>query len=189
MSDGVQFDFNFDALLQDFQALEDGVRKRLMIGTVAAGAKVIKDEAVRLAPMGTGKRARGHPPPGTLKKAIFYTRLLAECDGTKETWLISVRRGKKFQTLRRGKQTVNLDAFYAVWVERGHWTRTPKGPGPRAMRRAAGIAAGTVKWVAPRPVMRPAFVPKQKDAFDAMQAYLDQHMPEATLACKILRAA
>lgn len=189
MTDEVTAKFDFRALTSDLEALSQAVQQRLMIGMVASGAKVIKDEAVRLAPLGTGKRARGHPPPGTLKRSIYHQRLLSESQWPVETWVIGVRKGKKFQTMRRGKQTVNMDAYYAVWVERGHWTRTPKGPGPRALRRAAGIAAGIVKWVAPRPFMRPAFVNKQQAAFAAMQAYYDDNLPAATQACKFLRAA
>ena len=196
MADGIDFQLDFGPLLEDFRDLSEQMQKRMLIGMVAAGSKVIRDEAVRLAPVytefdiGTGSykpTGKNHPPPGTLKRAIYYTRLISECTPTQETWVIGVRAGKKFQALKRGNSSVNLDAFYAAWVEYGHFARTAKGVS-RAGKKA-GRALGVTTWVPPTPYMRPAFATKQQEAFRAMQTYYDQHLPEALLGMRVLRAA
>ena len=187
MADQITFAMDLGPLLQDFRELGEAVQKKLTIGAVAAGARVIATEARRLAPEYDEQVQRGHPPRGTLKRAIYYTRLISECTATYETWVIGVRAGKRFQQVKRGKGTVNLDAFYAAWVEYGHYARTAKGVTRDGKK--AGRALGVTTWVPAQPFMRPAFALKREEAFKAMEKYLQERLPAATLGMRVLKAA
>jgi HK97 gp10 family phage protein len=186
MADSFEIDLNVQDLLLDLQALPQTIQTRVMKGAVATGASVIRKEAIRLAPTYTGDVADGHPPPGTLKKAIYQTRLPSQCTPTQEVWKVDVRRGKAARNTRRGKGVANLDAFYAKWVEFGHYTRVPHAMTKTA--KAAGRALGVARYVPPHPFMRPAVQAKAGEAFKAMQTYIYQQLPLATAALRIVRA-
>ena len=141
-------------LTAQLRALPQEMQKRIMKGAVATAAAIIRQEAVIRAPQYTGPVSQGHPPPGTLKKAIYQTRLTEQCTETVETWAVKVRHGKKAQTHRVKGVETNLDAYYATWVE-----------------------YGTVKMSA-RPFMRPAFEAKKDAAVDAMGTYIAFKLPE-----------
>lgn len=178
-------------MLAELRSLPDVLQKRVMKGAVATGCSVIRKEAILNAPEWTGPVSQGHPPPGTLKRAIYQTRLTDECTATVETWKVDVRRGKAAQSVKRGKSTVNLDAYYATWVEYGHYTRAPKGQSRRVEDRAVRAAArglGVAHWVPAKPFMRPAFDLKAKAAIDAMQSYFNERLPAALLAMKYIKA-
>ena len=188
MADGVTFEFvGLEALQRDIAELTVAVRKRIAIGMVAKGATWIKNEAKLLAPEWTGPVEEGHPPPGALKDAIYAARLVRECTDDREAWVIGVRAGKAFQTAKRGKGTVNIDAYYASWVEYGHYTRTAKGSTKSA--KAAGRALGVASWIPAHPYMRPAFDHGRTAAFNAMQAYFESNLAAATTGLRILKAA
>jgi HK97 gp10 family phage protein len=173
-------------LLNDLRTLPDAIQKRVVLGMTATGASVIRKKAIALAPAYTGNEplSKGHPPPGTLKKAIYQVRVAQECSTTKEVWKIDVRRGKRARSV--GKKGRNLDAFYASWVEYGHFARVPMKMTKTA--KAAGRALGVAKWIPPHPFMRPAVASSQQAAFDAMRDYLAKQLPLATAATKIIKA-
>lgn len=174
-----------DQLLRDLKAFPAAVQKRVLKGAAATGASVLRKEAIQRAPVSTGKVEEGHPPPGTLKKAIYQTRLVQECTPTREVFKVGVRQGKRAQSV--GKKGANLDAYYAKWVEYGHFARVPHEMTKTA--KAAGRMLGVARWVAPHPFMRPAIAAKQGDALRAMQEYIRNQMPLATAALQYLRAA
>lgn len=147
-------------LKKTLAALPQSLQTTAVKGMVAAGASVIRQEAALRAPVSTGKLQDGHPPPGTLKAAIFQMRLTADCSPTREVWMVNVRKGKRFQAHQKSGQTVNLNAYYATWVE-----------------------YGTVKMSA-RPYMRPAFEAKKHAAVDAMGTYLAFWLPAAVEKAK-----
>ena len=197
MADYVRAEFTgLQDLLSDLRELPRAIQERVLKGALATGAKVIRDEARRLAPVYTEfNTATGeykpisdkHPPAGTLKKAIYYTRLVSACTPTTEVWLVSVHKGKKFRAVSRGsgkgRYTENHDAFYASWVEYGHYTRTP-GMTSQQHRKARGgvdIYLGS-RWIPPQPFMRPAFDTKKEAAFQAMREYLLDNLPAAATA-------
>lgn len=138
-------------LLRKLRGLPDQVRAKVIKGAVASGAAVIKNEAISRAPIYSGKVGKNHPPPGALKAAIYQARLLKECTGTVEAWLVSVRKGPRAAASVRG----NVDAYYATWVE-----------------------YGTVKMGA-KPFMRPAFEAKKNEAVEAMRQYVLAKLPDA----------
>lgn len=186
MSDGVGISFpNLDAFLADVRALPDVVQKRVMLGAVATAASVIRKDAIARAPEFTGTVAEGHPPPGTLKKAIYQVRIPSECTSTLEVWKIGVRRGKRAQ--RVGKKGLNMDAYYALWVEVGHFTRVPMAMTKTA--KAAGRALGVARWVPAHPFMRPAIETKRAAAIEAMRDYLNRTLPLAAASTRFFKAA
>ena len=176
------------------RSLPDALQQRVFRGAMATGAAVIKNEAIELAPVYTGEVAAGHPPPGTLKRAIYQTRLTSQCTATREVWLIGVKRGKKARTSGKnyseaGPQQVNQDAYYASWVEFGHYTRAPKGIAATQFARRLVISSGSqlvkgAHYVTPRPFMRPAFENKKVEAVNAVRQYLADNLPEAINSAK-----
>ena len=193
MSDSMNFDVpNLGQWLAELHALPRLVRQRVAKGTVATGASVIRKEAVLRAPIYTGKVQEGHPPPGTLKRAIYQTRLPEECTETLEVWKVDVRRGRSAVAARgknAGKRMLDRDAFYAMWVEYGHYTRTPDTSARehRRLRSGVDLYLGS-RWVPARPYMRPAFETKKGEAMQAMQQYLTERLPEATAALRYFKA-
>jgi hypothetical protein len=108
-----------------------------------------------------------------------------ECTPTREVFKVGVRQCKRARSF--GKSGQKLDAFYAKWVEYGHFARVPHEMTKTA--KAAGRMLGVAKWVAPHPFMRPAIAAKQADALRAMQDYVRNQMPLATAALQYLHAA
>ena len=186
MTDSVTIQFKgLEGLLSNLKQFPQQVTTRVLKGAAATGASVIRKEAIVRAPVSTGPTEQGHPPPGTLKKAIYQVRLTQECTPTREVFKVGVRRGKRAQSV--GKKGANLDAFYASWVEYGHFARVPHAMTKTA--KAAGRMLGVAKWVPAHPFMRPAIQAKQAEALRAMQDYILKQMPLATAALQYLHAA
>lgn len=180
-------------LNETLRNLPAAIQSRLLRGAVATAAAIFKDEAIRRAPVYTGEVAAGHPPPGTLKKAIYQTRLPSLCTPTIETWKVSVRRGKAAQNHTSGpagaKVTQNLDAFYASWVEFGHYTRAPKGIAATQFARRLVISSGSqlvkgAHYVVANPFMRPAFESQKAAAAAALKTYIADNLPAAVEKAK-----
>ena len=186
MADGVALTVpGLDAFLAELRALPAKVQTKVLGKVVSAGAAVVQAEVVRRAPVFTGEGSQGHPPPGTLKKAIFRTRVPSECTATTEVWKVAIRKGKAAQSTRRGKSTVNLDAYYATWVEYGHFARVPHAVTRSA--KAAAQALGTAKWVPAHPFFRPGVDASTQASFAAMNAALDRELPAAVAAGRYLK--
>lgn len=179
MTDAVTFDVpGLADMLAELSRLPEVMQRRVVRGAVATGCSVIRREVAARAPEFTGDVAQGHPPPGTLKRAVYQARLVDQCTGTAEVWTVGVRAGKRQRA----------DAFYARWVEYGHYTRTPAGPGTRAARRAVARASGTARWVPARPYFRPAFDAKRNEAMQAMQDYITENLPLAAASFRYIQA-
>lgn len=184
-----------EELLRELREFPQKVQTRVLTGAVGSGAKVVKDEVVRLAPVyvefniETGRYipvGKNHPPPGTLKKAIYATRAVNKCTPTKEVFRVGVRTVKK---TANGKPNPN-DAFYAKWVEYGHYTRTPKSiPGTRKQRRDIARAKGLVRWIPPQPFFRPGVDNTREAAIDAVRQYIENKVPVLTAGLRYLKAA
>jgi HK97 gp10 family phage protein len=127
--------------------LPQRIARNVLRGAVSAGAAVIRKEAKARAPLYTGKVAEGHPPPGTLKRAIYQKQINELSSLTNQVFFVGVRHGKKYQ--KQGKKgDKSQDAYYWRWVE-----------------------FGTSKMAA-RPFMRPAFEAKKNEAVAAIKTYL-----------------
>jgi hypothetical protein len=185
MADGTSIAFpGLPDFLAELRALPAKVQSKVMTGMVSAGAAVVQAEIARRAPVYTGEVSAGHPPPGTLAKAIYRVRVPSECTPSREVWKVAVRKGKAAQKTRRGKSTVNLDAYYATWVEYGHYTRVPHAMTKTA--KAAGRMLGVAKWVPAHPFFRPGVDASTQASFNAMQGYLERQMPLAVAAGRFL---
>ena len=153
MSDFTTALVGFEDFKRQLAQLPGRVGRNVLRGAVNAGATVIRKEVVSRAPQYTGPVAAGHPPPGTLKKAVYQKQIAELSNATRQTFFVGVRQGKKQQTVKRGKSIVNLDAYYGRFVE-----------------------FGTSKMSA-RPFVRPAFEAKKDAAIEAMRAYMAERIP------------
>ena len=143
--------------LKELQAalkeLPDRIARNILRGSVSAGAAVIKKEAAARAPVSTGPVRQGHPPPGTLKRAVYQKQIRELSSLIKQTFYVGVRKGKKYRNQGK-KGNLSQDAYYAPFVE-----------------------FGTAKMAA-RPFLRPAFEARKGDAVAAIKAYLERRIPE-----------
>lgn len=133
--------------------LPERIARNALSAGVYAAAKVIKDEARALAPNYTGPVAKGHPPPGTLKRSVIMKHIAEKSGKYQQTFYVLVRHGKKYK--KQGKKgNLSQDAFYWRFVE-----------------------FGTVKMAA-KPFMRPAFESKKQEALEAMREKLATRIAE-----------
>lgn len=166
-------------------SLPPAIAERALRAGVASGAAVIRQAVETEAPIYAGEVQAGHPPPGTLKKAIYQVRLTEQCTPTKEVFLVSARKGKKFQAVARGRKgaqsIVNLDAYYWTWVEFGHHVHPGKAltkKGRRAMEQGVELIAGA-QFIMPNPFMRRAYEKTKMAAQQAMVARMKERVAAA----------
>ena len=173
---------NIDGLKElqaSLQRLPENIAKNVLRGAVNAGAAVIRDEAKLKSPV-MHEAIPSHQPPGTLKRAIIVKQIPEKSGPTQQTFFVTVRKGKKLQGQGK-KGNKSQDAYYASWVEFGHWMNTTgkalSGGRNRDAKRTAAIAAGHNKFVPAYPFMRPAYEAKKFDAVSAIKAYLEKRIP------------
>lgn len=135
----IKYIAGLDQLAKALRELPPAIERKRLAKPVSDGAALIRDEARRLAPVAEEVGA-GHPPPGTLKKAILVAHVRGPA--LTATYVVWVRHGKKFQHV--GKSGANKDAFYWTFVE-----------------------FGTSKMAA-EPFMRPAFETRKNQALDVI---------------------
>lgn len=137
---------------ETLRTLPTNVAKNTGRGATAAAAATIRDEARARARDYVGRVAAGHPPPGTLRRAIVTKQIPEKSGPLKQTFFVTVRSGKQYQ--KQGKHgTLSQDAYYAAFVE-----------------------FGTEKMCA-HPFMRPAFDAKKNAAVAALETYLAKRLP------------
>lgn len=107
------------------------------------------NEIVKAARRNIGAGAGPQNITGTLRRSIYATRGKTST-AEKEVRIVNVRRGRRYR--KEGKR--NRDAYYARWVEYGHFAR------------AAKDMVGPPKFIAARPYMRPAFESTKNDALN-----------------------
>lgn len=160
-------------------ALPKAIAKNVLRGAVNAGATVIRKEAALRAPVyqpGKYGIPDTRPDPGRLKRAIYQAHAPERSSEIVQTVLVGVRQGKSQRAKQRGKSTVNLDAYYAKWVEFGHWYVPPRTEGTRKAHRAK-YAAPPGRFIPAKPFMRPAFEAKKDEAIKAIEQYLRERLP------------
>jgi hypothetical protein len=95
---------------------------------------------------------------------------------------VGVRKGKKYQKQGKGGK-LSQDAFYASWVEFGHYYAPPGKHGFATRKKAmnaVSLDGGGVtgaRFVMPQPFMRPAFESKKQSAVKAIKDYLATRIP------------
>lgn len=162
----------FAELAAALKDLPDNIAKNALRAAVASGAKIVRDDA---------KSRIGSNPgniTGTLRRSL-YMKQIRELSGLqRQTFFVGARQGKKYQSV--GKRGRSQDAYYAKWVEFGHFSRPANGRLARGRGRTAAlqadVAAGRVHWIAGRPFLRPAFDASKERAIGAMAAKLRERL-------------
>lgn len=168
-------------LLDAMRALPQNIGKNVLRGAVNAGASVFRREAVRLAPVYSpppdGKTDE-RVDPGLLKRAIYQKHMPGSSNNLTQVYIVGVRSGKGNRFRKRGKGFVGMDAYYAKWVEFGHWyvPRRPEGIGKKQHRSRYATPPGL--YVPAKPFMRPAFETKKKEAAQAIEDYLRRRIAD-----------
>lgn len=163
-------------LNRNLARLADDVQRKYLRGAVAAGARLIRDAAIKNVPIRSG----------TLRRAL-YSKWIQEASGNnRQTFLVSVRRGKQFQaktrTSKKGRitKTKSSDAYYWTWIEFGHVATGPTRIAGGALRRERSRqklkSAG--RFVPPRPFLRPAFESNKTAAIEAVRVELAKRIAE-----------
>ena len=124
------------------------IQKRPLRSAVSAGAKVIVDEAKRLAPQGE---------TGNLRKALYRYRSRSQSAPGKETFLVGVRKGKKdYADTAKNRRLNRVGKKYTVEGEAYYWRF---------------LEFGTSKMAA-KPFLRPAFESRKNNALEVIQKKL-----------------
>lgn len=177
--------------LQDLQKflsmLPSQIEANVLRGALFAGAKVIRDEAKRLAPVAppTAKNRRLYKGyAGALRDSIRAGAMLDKKAGEVYAYVRAGSHGKS----RKGK---GADAYYARWVEYGtaaHVIKArPGGPSASALNRRArkgslriggNFVGASVMHPGsqPRPFLRPALDRRARDAVVAAAVYMRKRL-------------
>lgn len=146
-------------------SLSKNVAGQQMRAAVTAGAAVVRDAAKARAPVYTGAVADGHPPPGTLKRAIAIRRAKRESTSSRVAYQVFVRHwGRAGKTKRQRSQGVQaygrFDAYYWHMVEFG------------------------TKKMSARPFMRAGFEASKNAALERLTARLRDGVEAAAAAAR-----
>jgi HK97 gp10 family phage protein len=164
-----------DAFLAALNQLPHNIAKNVLRGAVNAGATVLRNEAVFLAPEYEGDDER--PDKGLIKRAIYQKQIPELSNDLQQTFYVGVRRGPKSTVKVRGNK-VSVDAYYWTWLEFGHYYVPRNNTGVSNSTHAKNAKAnGTALWVEPRSFMRPAFAIAKDEAIKAMVAYFEKRIP------------
>ena len=166
----------FKELAEALRTLPDKLAGNTMKQAVSAGAQVIqaemKNNASRMA------------DTGTLARSI-YRKFIPELSANyKVVYFVAPRQAYNYRTKigdKRVKAGAKNDAYYARWVELGHWSRPSGGKAIKVRAGARGreaelnrlSAAGQIKWVGPHSFMRPAFDTQKERAIGALGLILE----------------
>ena len=160
--------FKVEGLAELHRALSSvakNVAGKQIRNAVTAAAVVVRDAAKARAPVYTGAVADGHPPPGTLRRAI------------------AIRRGKRDSTASR----VAYQVFVRSWARTGK-TKRQRAQGVKAYGRFDAyywhmVEFGTRKMSA-RPFMRAGFEASKSAALERLTARLREGVAAAAAEAK-----
>lgn len=158
--------------------LADDVAIKYARGAVAAGAALIRDAARENVPVLSGK----------LKRSIYSKWIREASSRERQTFFVSVRRGKQFRAKQRvskkGRTTMtkDLDAYYWTWVEFGHIAtgagKKIKGGAQRRSDTRSKLRSSGATFVPPRPFLRPAYEQNKQQAVEAIRSELSKRILE-----------
>lgn len=152
----------FKELAAAMRELPEELARKALRSAVAAGARVVRDQAKDQAPVYAGPEIEGHPPAGTLQKSIVSKWDARRSSTYRQMFAVVIRAGKNSRVVKvkdsKGKfsHTMTLDAYYWRYLE---W--------------------GTVN-IAPRHFMQRAFNDSVDAAIDAIRETLKQGITDAT---------
>jgi hypothetical protein len=166
--------------LDEFQralsTFPQNIARNVLRGAVNAGATVLRNEAVALAPEYEGDDER--VDKGLIKRAIYQKQIAELSNLYSQTFFVGVRRGKKSSVKIKGQRVI-VDAYYWTWIEFGHYYVPPNTSdwmSQKTHRKAVKSSAGAI-WVQPRSFMRPAFANAQGKAAQAVFDYFAKRIP------------
>lgn len=174
-----------DEFLKALDQLPKNIAKNVLRGAVNAGATVLRQEAVFLAPEykpPEGEKPDERADPGKIKRAIYQKQIPEKSNELVQTFYVGVRRGPKSTVKIKGNQ-VAVDAYYWSWLEFGHYYVPPgiqSGKGSTAANTAhrdAHKTGANAVWVEPRSFMRPAFAIAKDQAIKTMVSYFERRIP------------
>lgn len=173
-----------DKLQEQLAQISDRMGQNALRSATNAGAALIRNEARAQAPEYEVDKhhriAAGHPLPGTLKRSIITKFIREESTSTNVVYYVTVRKGIKYR--KQGKNgNLSQDAYYASWIEFGHYAGgSTKGMTQKSARaaRKAGALDGA-RYVLARPFMRPAFDAQKENAVAAMKEKLAARLDDA----------
>ncbi len=169
----------FSGLAKALRDLPQRVGKNILRSAVGAGAAVIRVEAKN--------NALRMKDTGTLARSIYQKQIRERSGPTNQTFFIGARSGKRYQKVSKTGRDLSRDAYYARWVELGHFTR---GPGKGKLLRDANrggknnellafqVRTGAVRWVPAKPFLRPAFDVQKDRAVEAMAQKIRDRLVE-----------
>lgn len=141
---------NLDEVMTALRGLPDKLRKGVLRNALAAGARIVRDDAKRRAPVlrpGDPAQAAGRRKPGTVRDAIRVRTSKRDRRAGNVGVFVNVRPLTKTQirrfrnsTGRMGKDNPD-DPFYWQWLEFGRTARPAAQGGARRLRRAVGAIA------------------------------------------------
>lgn len=165
-----------EGVLAKMEQLPKQAAMQINRGAANAMATRVRRVARRLAPVYEGPAKKG-TVSGRLRDAIIQKHLPELSGAVRQTYLVTVRRGKKPAKegggiVVRGGKIVSLDAYYWPWVEFGHWYVPPRPSGitRKEHRQRAKQGIGAV-WVQEHPFLRPAAGWAEAQAVQAAVAY------------------
>lgn len=167
-----------DEFQRALQQLPQRIAKNVLRGAVRAGAVVLQQEAVHLAPeYDGGDEPDKRVDKGLIKRAIYSKQIPELSNEMQQTFYVGVRRGKK-STVKVKGQKVSVDAYYWTWLEFGHFyvPKQPAGTTQKKNREAHKTGPNAI-WVEPRSFMRPAFAIAKDQAINAMVDYMERRIP------------
>lgn len=143
----------FEELATKLRALAPAMRKRVLRNALAAGARIVRDDAKRAAPVLKAENRTPFRKAGTVRDAIKVRTSKADRKDGNVGVFVNVapakgakyRKGQKVRDSARGAQSRD-DPFYWRWLEFGRKARagTPASKGVirgRKARRAVGAIA------------------------------------------------
>lgn len=172
----------FAELAAALRELPANIGRNVLRSAVAAGAAVIRVEAK--------KNAEQMRDTGTLARSIYQKQIREQSTLEKQVFYVGARQGKQFQKV--GKKGANKDAYYARFVELGHFSRPTAKSGGGIIKRGGGrdseiarrLHAGSIHWIPAHPFLRPAFDVKHQQAVTAMGAKIAERMAKIKVGKK-----
>lgn len=168
--------------------LSDKIAKQALKQSVSAGAKFMQKAVKDKAPELNGFTWGEHQPPGTLKRSIITVFCPELSNDYEATYKVAVKMGKKYRN--KGKKgNLSQDAFYAEWVERGHYY-VPPNPNftisDRGIRHGSNWEAhrtserslSNARFVPAHPFMRPAWDVEKDQALEVIRQQLETKIEE-----------
>jgi HK97 gp10 family phage protein len=167
------------------------IAKNVLRTSVYAGAAVMKEAVKAKAPLLTGKTWGIHQPAGTLKRSIIVKHIPEQSGLYQQTYKVTVKQGKRYQGQGK-KQNRSQDAFYARWVEHGHWYvppnpnssngSTPLNPVQHKANwkehRSKAKNGSEAKWIPAHPFMRPAWDATNMQSLEVIKTRMGQKIEE-----------